>query len=121
MCINGFLLNKTAGTEVTEYDYSSCGELKNGTLSDGTLIEYVHDPLGRRIAKKVNGVITEKYLCQGLTRLLAVYDGSYNLLMRFEYADDRMPGTEEGMSNSCLLYTSPSPRDRTRSRMPSSA
>ena len=23
--------------------------------------------------------------------------------------------------NSCLLYTSPSPRDRTRSRMPSSA
>src|SRR5664280_2834075 len=25
------------------------------------------------------------------------------------------------LSNSCLLYTSPSPRDRTRSRMPSSA
>ena len=25
------------------------------------------------------------------------------------------------VSNSCLLYTSPSPRDRTRSRMPSSA
>ena len=27
----------------------------------------------------------------------------------------------EGASPSCLLYTSPSPRDRTRSRMPSSA
>ena len=26
-----------------------------------------------------------------------------------------------GMDTSCLLYTSPSPRDRTRSRMPSSA
>ena len=26
-----------------------------------------------------------------------------------------------GPSGSCLLYTSPSPRDRTRSRMPSSA
>ena len=26
-----------------------------------------------------------------------------------------------GVFNSCLLYTSPSPRDRTRSRMPSSA
>ena len=26
-----------------------------------------------------------------------------------------------GMSYICLLYTSPSPRDRTRSRMPSSA
>ena len=28
--------------------------------------------------------------------------------------------SKEGI-NSCLLYTSPSPRDRTRSRMPSSA
>jgi len=27
----------------------------------------------------------------------------------------------EGKSIACLLYTSPSPRDRTRSRMPSSA
>ena len=27
----------------------------------------------------------------------------------------------EGLRNACLLYTSPSPRDRTRSRMPSSA
>ena len=26
-----------------------------------------------------------------------------------------------GQNNACLLYTSPSPRDRTRSRMPSSA
>ena len=26
-----------------------------------------------------------------------------------------------GLNQSCLLYTSPSPRDRTRSRMPSSA
>ena len=31
--------------------------------------------------------------------------------------DDRLTGKY----NSCLLYTSPSPRDRTRSRMPSSA
>ena len=28
---------------------------------------------------------------------------------------------EEGLTTACLLYTSPSPRDRTRSRMPSSA
>ena len=30
-------------------------------------------------------------------------------------------GVREDESGSCLLYTSPSPRDRTRSRMPSSA
>ena len=28
---------------------------------------------------------------------------------------------EDGLADACLLYTSPSPRDRTRSRMPSSA
>ena len=30
-------------------------------------------------------------------------------------------GREGGNTKVCLLYTSPSPRDRTRSRMPSSA
>jgi len=91
--LDGFLTTKTHGTDVTLYDYSSRGELLSVTLPDSTMIEYIHDPLGRRIAKKVNGngVITEKYLWQGLTRLLAVYDGSDNLLMRFEYADGRMP------------------------------
>ena len=31
------------------------------------------------------------------------------------------PGLWSYTNNICLLYTSPSPRDRTRSRMPSSA
>ena len=31
-----------------------------------------------------------------------------------------VPGTR-ALTGTCLLYTSPSPRDRTRSRMPSSA
>ena len=32
-----------------------------------------------------------------------------------------LPIAQENQSAGCLLYTSPSPRDRTRSRMPSSA
>ena len=60
-------------------------------LPDGRRIDYVCDPLGRRIAKKVNGVVVEKYLWQGLTRLLAVYDGGNILRQRFDYADERMP------------------------------
>ena len=32
-----------------------------------------------------------------------------------------LDGTSQSKSSGCLLYTSPSPRDRTRSRMPSSA
>ena len=36
-------------------------------------------------------------------------------------AGDLVNRLEEGLITLCLLYTSPSPRDRTRSRMPSSA
>ena len=88
---NGFLTNKTNGTNITNYVYSLRGELLSVNLPDERTIGYVHDPLGRRIAKRVDGVTTEKYFWKGLTRLLAVYDGSDNLLMRFEYADDRVP------------------------------
>jgi RHS repeat-associated protein len=89
--LDGFLQRKTNGTDITDYAYSLRGELLSVTLPDNTRISYVHDPMGRRIGKKVNGTITEKYLWQGLTRLLAVFDGSDNLLKRFEYADRRMP------------------------------
>ena len=34
---------------------------------------------------------------------------------------EELCGLDASMNHSCLLYTSPSPRDRTRSRMPSSA
>ncbi|MBT4026280.1 RHS repeat-associated core domain-containing protein [Desulfobacula sp.] len=88
---DGFLASKITTTGITYYTYSSRGELLNVTLEDGTLIEYLHDPYGRRIAKKVDGTVTRKYLWQGLTKLLAVYDGSDSLLMRFKYADGRMP------------------------------
>ena len=37
------------------------------------------------------------------------------------YADQKKHNPDLGKINNCLLYTSPSPRDRTRSRMPSSA
>ena len=35
--------------------------------------------------------------------------------------DDVTPDEDEGAAGTCLLYTSPSPRDRQKSRMPSSA
>jgi len=50
--VDGFLTTKTQGTDVTTYDYSSRGELLSTTLPGGTVVEYVHDPSGRRIAKK---------------------------------------------------------------------
>ena len=89
--LDGFLSSKTNGTHTTLYDYSSRGELLSVIMPDGLLIEYLHDPLGRRIAKKINGTTIEKYLWLGMTRLLAVFDGNNDLIMRFEYADARIP------------------------------
>jgi hypothetical protein len=103
--LDGFLNEKTEGEDIRVYNYSSRGELLNVMLPDGRIVEYIHDPLGRRIAKKLDGVVTEKYLWQGMMRLLAVYDGSDNLLMRFEYADARMPITlNRGSSTYYISY-----------------
>ena len=88
---DGFLTSKTSGANASTYLYSSRGELLSATLPDGTTFTYDHDPLGRRIGKRVNGNITEKYLWKDAITLLAVYDASDNLLMRFNYADGRMP------------------------------
>jgi RHS repeat-associated protein len=89
--LDGFLVSKTDAAGTTQYRYSSQGELMRVYLPDGPTIEYVHDPLGRRIAKKINGAIQEKYLWQGQTRLLAVFDENDHVLARFEYADERVP------------------------------
>ena len=44
-----------------------------------------------------------------------------NKIERLEQDNQRLIINSSAKKNNCLLYTSPSPRDRTRSRMPSSA
>ena len=74
-------------------------------LPSGDVVEYAHDPLGRRIAKKRNGTAAEKYLWQGHTRLLAVSDGSGSLKQRFDYADAHLPvAMTVGSARYFLVY-----------------
>lgn len=89
--VDGFLQTATTAVGTATYEYSSRGELLWAELPDGTMVTYVHDPIGRRIAKQINGVTVEKYLWAGRTTLLAVYDGGGNLLQRYTYADSRVP------------------------------
>ena len=76
---------------------------------------YVHalvrDEKGQKMSKSKGNVIDplvliEKYSADAL---------------RFTLLSMASPGRDVKLSEDCLLYTSPSPRDRTRSRMPSSA
>ena len=54
-----------------------------------------------------------------------ISQGEYDLALieldKLEVLFPSSPYSNKGMLLNCLLYTSPSPRDRTRSRMPSSA
>ena len=88
---DGFLTSKTVDGETTTYTYASTGELLAVGLPDGSTIAYKNDALGRRVAKYIDGVVTEKYLWQGRTQLLAVYNADGSLKSRFLYADARMP------------------------------
>ena len=52
-------------------------------------------------------------LCEEAEKLVGVIDYQRKQIELYKH--------HRAISDACLLYTSPSPRDRTRSRMPSSA
>jgi hypothetical protein len=62
-----------------------------------------------------DGIVTQVFPRQRQMPLVGLY-----LEQRLAAAAETM-GRSLVLTNFCLLYTSPSPRDRTRSRMPSSA
>ena len=68
----------------------------------------------------------EKMFCTDKAKMFGVFDGAWDLQTveanrRILLAMGEGVIPPEGSTSNCLLYTSPSPRDRTRSRMPSSA
>ena len=69
----------------------------------------------------------EKFLHIGVSALMAAQT-DFDLRQKNYEGDQQLPYAPEGVSleyhelrKHCLLYTSPSPRDRQKSRMPSSA
>lgn len=61
------------------------GNLKSVTLPNATVIDYVVDGRNRRVAKKINGAITQKFLYQGQLRIAAELDATNAVLSRFVY------------------------------------
>ena len=59
------------------------------------------------------------YLIFGI--ISGIIGGYLSFMMRLELGEPGIQIFEDLHTYNCLLYTSPSPRDRTRSRMPSSA
>ncbi len=87
---DGYLKTKITSDDRLDYTYGIYGELKKVTSKDKT-IEYLHNANHQRVAKKVNGVITQKYLWKDLTTLLAIYDKDDKLITRYFYANAKTP------------------------------
>ncbi|MCC7542927.1 MAG: hypothetical protein IT379_42315 [Deltaproteobacteria bacterium] len=85
---NGELASRldTATSALTQYGYDSAGALRTVALPSGDSIEYVLDPAGRRIGKRVNGVLEQAWLYQDGLRPIAELDGLGNVVSTFVYA-----------------------------------
>ena len=86
------------GAKIKTYDPKAMDEARHFYLKDVENVEY------------------------GKSKYEVLYD-SDALILLTEWKEFRSPDFDEILNQlkTCLLYTSPSPRDRTRSRMPSSA
>ncbi len=82
---NGDLQTKTETGQTTTYNYDVFGNLTEVQLPGGTDIQYVIDGQNRRVGKKVNGVLVQKFLYQNQLNPVAELDGSGNVVARFVY------------------------------------
>ena len=104
----------TTGNTLPVYDVI----IRNGTVYDGSGSEgFISDIAisGDRI-NKIGSNLAGKGKKEIDARGMAVTPGFINML---SWGFNSL--LRDGLSQSCLLYTSPSPRDATLSRMPSSA
>jgi len=88
---NGELLtkNNTVSSDRTDYLYDVQGNLTRVELPNGDIVEYVIDGLNRRIGKKVNNVVTQKFIYGGDLNPIAELNIADQIVSRFVYATRR--------------------------------
>jgi RHS repeat-associated protein len=99
---NGELQSKTAPGGTTAYTYDAIGNLLHVTLPGAVNIDYLVDGLSRRIGRKVGGTLTQGWLYDEQSRIVAELDGAGALLSRFVYAS--RPNVPEYMVKSGSTY-----------------
>jgi YD repeat-containing protein len=83
---NGELQSRTTPAGTTTYEYDVFGALKRVTLPDARVITYENDPTGRRITKRVDGVVVRRWIWLDALRPIAELDGAGNVVAHFVYA-----------------------------------
>ena len=110
------------------YDKATSAVLFNSSIGD-----WFRTTVGVRQGCLLSPTVFDIFLERIMTNALEDHEGTVNIRSRtitnFRFADDidGLAGEDEEMAklverlDNCLLYTSPSPRDSLKSRMPSSA
>jgi RHS repeat-associated protein len=99
---SGDLKEIAVGSEVKVFDYFATGSLRHVKLPGGTTIDYLVDGEGRRVGKKVNGVLTQGLLYQDELKPAAELDGQGNVVSRFVYAG--RPNVPDYMVKGGITY-----------------
>ncbi len=81
--LNGDLQAKISGSDTTEYTYDALGNLTQVVMPNGDVIQYVIDGQNRRIAKKVNGKIVDRWIYSGQLSPVAELDSAGNVVAQF--------------------------------------
>ena len=86
---NGELETKTnrETDETWLYQYDVLGNLLSVGLPDGRLVEYLVDGLGRRVGKKIDGVLLKQWIYRDALKPVAELDGAGNLVAEFVYGE----------------------------------
>ncbi|MBK7717477.1 MAG: RHS repeat protein [Gemmatimonadetes bacterium] len=84
---NGELQTKTdsATGAPTRYQYDALGNLLKVVLPTGDSVEYLMDGQNRRVGRKLNGVVTHRWLYQNQLNPIAELDSAGALVSRFVY------------------------------------
>ena len=83
--LNGELKTKGNPEGVTVYDHDPMGNLVQVILPNSTVIGYTYDAKNRRVAKMVNGFITERLIYKDQLAPIAKLDADGNVLEEYVY------------------------------------
>jgi RHS repeat-associated protein len=83
---NGDLRMKIEGVDTTRFVHDALGDLLSVTLPGGNQLGYIYDGGGRRVVRKVNEQVTNRWLYSDELRISAELDSIGRVLSHFVYA-----------------------------------
>ncbi|NJL29178.1 MAG: RHS repeat-associated core domain-containing protein, partial [Thermoanaerobaculia bacterium] len=87
---SGELETITQYDQITQSSYDVFGSLTRVSLADGSEVDYLVDALGRRIGKKINGVLVQGLLYTNELKPIAELDGAGSIVSRFVYGTNSL-------------------------------